>query len=162
MEKIIESNKIKGWGSDADFSRRPYVPKHKFQDKTGAHWERPEIQQSNVEVLHSIERPTLTAVYGTSLPPRGLSGKLRRYAFKYSENSFGHWIPLILADRIDFIEGMIEDFNNGKTPRIFGDGYSVDLKYAPTTFFWRVTKKAAILSSPFVLLYFMLRRRKVY
>lgn len=160
MEKIIESNKIRGWGSDADFSRRPYVPKHKLQDNTGAHWVRPEIQQSNIEVLHSIERPTLTAVYGTTLPPRGLSGVLRRYAFRYSENSFGHWIPLVLADRIDVIEGMMEDVRDGKMPRLFGDGYKVDLKYAPAKFIWRVTKNAAILASPFILLYFMSRRRK--
>lgn len=162
MEKTNETNNKKGWGSDADFSRRPYVPKHKLQENTGAHWERPEIQQSNVEVLHSIERPSLTAVYGTTLPPRGVSGKLRRYAFKYSENSFGHWIPLVLADRIDVIEGMMEDVRDGKVPRLFGDGYKVDLKHAPMKFIWRVTKKAAILASPFVLLYFMSRRRKSF
>lgn len=162
MEKTIATNNIKGWGSDADFSRRPYVPKHKLQENTGAHWERPEIQQSNVEVLHSIERPSLTAVYGTTVPPRGLSGALRRYAFRYSENSFGHWIPLVLADRIDVIEGMMEDVRDGKMPRIFGDGYKVDLKYAPMKFVWRVSKNAAILGAPFILLYFMSRRRRAF
>jgi hypothetical protein len=159
MEKSINTNNIKGWGSDADFSRRPYVPKHQLQENTGAHWVRPEIQKSSVEVLHSNERPTLSAVYGTTLPPQGVSGMVRRFAFKFSENSFGHWMPLILADRINFIEGLIDDIARGKTPRFFGDGYKVDLKHAPAEFTWRVTKKALVLSAPFVMLYFLLRNK---
>lgn len=163
MEKTIQSkNNVKGWGSDADFARRPYVPKHKLQENTGAHWERPEMQQSDVEVLHSIERPNLTAVYGTTLPPKGLSGMLRRLAFKYSENSFGHWIPLILADRVDFVEGMFEDVRDGKVPRLFGDGYMVDLKYAPKKFAWRVTKNAFILGAPFAVLYMISKRNRLH
>ncbi len=50
------------------------------------------MQPVNVEVLHSNERPHLTAVFGTSSPPSGLSGSIRRFAFRYSESSYGHWL----------------------------------------------------------------------
>ncbi len=38
-------------------------------------------QHSGVKVLHSLERPGLTPVYGTTVPPSGLSGRLRSLAF---------------------------------------------------------------------------------
>ena len=56
---------------------------------------------SNVQ----IERPDVTAVFGTSTPPAGLSGMLRRVAFNYSESSYLLWLPLMLADRIGIVEG---------------------------------------------------------
>lgn len=59
---------------------------------------RPEQQPVTVEVLHSNERPNITAVFGTSTPPAGLSGVIRRYAFKQRELGYGHWLPLLLAD----------------------------------------------------------------
>lgn len=34
-------------------------------------------------------------------------------AFKYSENSYGHWVPLMLADRIGMIEGVVGDLAGG-------------------------------------------------
>ncbi|GHB75129.1 hypothetical protein [Persicitalea jodogahamensis] len=68
------------------------------------HWERPTQQPITTEILHSDERPNVTAVFGTPLAPKGLSGKIRRYAFQYSENSYGHWLLPLLADRVDEIE----------------------------------------------------------
>lgn len=43
-------------------------------------------QESRVEILRSVEHNRLPAVLGTSTPPRGLSGRLRRIAFGYSES----------------------------------------------------------------------------
>jgi hypothetical protein len=126
---------IKGWGIDADPKNDPTYPmKHNRTDaeQEGYNWERPTQQSASVEVLHSNERPNLTAVFGTSTPPSGLSGMIRRYAFKYSESSFGHWIPLIIADRVNVVEGIIEDLSRGYVPNIFAEkGWKAEWKHNP-------------------------------
>jgi hypothetical protein len=83
-----------------------------------------------MEVLHSNERPGHTAVHGTSSPPSGLSGMLRRYAFRFSEGSSGHWMTLILADRVNAIEGIVDDLKQGHIPNIFAErGWNAEWKY---------------------------------
>lgn len=96
----------------------------------GMSWQRPPQQPETVEILHSNERPNLTAVFGTPLPPQGLSGIVRRFAFRYSENKQLHWIALIVADRINMIEGVAGDLSKGRVPNIFAEmGLAADLKY---------------------------------
>lgn len=68
-----------------------------------------------VEILRSIERPAHSRVFGTRLPPKGLSGAIRRVAFKRSENDLRHWLMLIAADRVDVVEGMAEDVKRSPT-----------------------------------------------
>ena len=83
-----------------------------------------------LEVLHSNERPDLPAVFGTSMPPSGLSGELRRVAFRYSESSYGHWLPLMLADRVQMVEGVVSDLSRGHVPNIFKElGWGAEWKY---------------------------------
>lgn len=123
---------IKGWGIDADPENDPTYPMKKYtgDNHRRLDYPRPPQQKATVEVLHSNERPNLTSVYGDVLPPSGLSGKLRRYAFKYSEGSFGHWIPLLLADRINMVEGLADDFRNGHIPNIFAErGWKSEWKH---------------------------------
>jgi len=125
---------IKGWGMDADPENEPTYPMKNYtgDDHKRLNWERPPLQLRDVEVLHSNEMPSLTAVFGTSNPPTGLSGDLRRYAFKYSESSYGHWLPLILADRINVIEGIVDDLRKGHVPNIFAEkGCKAEWKYNP-------------------------------
>ena len=43
------------------------------------------------------ERPSPSAVFGISVPPSGLSGLIRRLAFRYNGNRYRHWLPLLLA-----------------------------------------------------------------
>jgi hypothetical protein len=114
---------IKGWGIDANPENDPTYPmKHRTDaEQEGYSWERPPQQSIDVEVLRSIERPNVSAVFGTSTPPSGLSGMIRRYAFKYSESSYGHWLPLLLADRVNVVEGIIDDLKRGHLPNIFAE-----------------------------------------
>jgi hypothetical protein len=50
----------------------------------------------------SIEHKFLTPVYGTAQPLRGLSGRIRRFAYdRYSEGSVAHWLLLIAGDRVE-------------------------------------------------------------
>lgn len=131
----IDKNKyshIKGWGIDADPKNDPTYPikKRNNAEHKGYSWERPPQQPIDIEVLHSIERPNITAVFGTAAPPSGLSGAIRRIAFKYGEGSYGHWIPLIIADRINVVEGVLDDLVHGKVPNIFAEqGVKAEWKF---------------------------------
>lgn len=151
---------IKGWGIDADPANDPTYPMKRRTDEEveGYSWERPEQQPVNVEVLHSIERPNVTAVFGSSLPPSGLSGALRREAFKFSESSYGHWLPLVLADRVGEIEGIIDDLKKGHIPNIFAEkGLQSEWKYNRKNF---VLKSAVIAVAVAGAMLYLTRDRK--
>lgn len=140
---------IKGWGIDADPKNDPTYPmKMRTNDEhKGYSWERPTQQPIDMEILHSNERPNVTSVFGTSIPPRGLSGIIRRFAFRYSESSYGHWLPLVLADRINVIEGVIDDIAHGKFPNFFKE------KGGPAI--WKYNKKMILgKAAAFLLLTF--------
>ncbi|RCR70533.1 hypothetical protein [Larkinella punicea] len=150
---------IKGWGIDADPKNDPTYPiKHRANDEqTGYSWERPTQQPVDVEVLRSIERPTISAVFGTSTPPSGWSGAIRRYAFKYSESEYGHWLPLLLADRVNMVEGIIDDFRRGHVPNIFAErGWKAEWKHDPQG----LTQKVLIGTAVTVAVFMLLRRKK--
>lgn len=99
--------RIPGWGADLDPADRPSVPREQFLP-TGAHWTMPEDQARQPgqdERERSIEHGRLPPVYGTSVPLRGLSGVLRRHAYRtYSEARAAHWLLLLGADRVDAVE----------------------------------------------------------
>ncbi len=124
MENMEEKySHIKGWGIDADPENEPTYPIKKYtgDDHQRLKYERPPQQPTDIEVLHSNERPTVTAVFGTPLPPSGLSGAVRRYAFKYSEGNWMHWLSLLLADRINAVEGIADDLRHKHVPNVFAE-----------------------------------------
>jgi len=128
----IDSSQVKGWGIDADSENDPTYPMKTRNngEHAGYSWERPTQQSVSVEVLHSNERPNVSAAFGTATPPAGLSGMIRREAFKFSESSYGHWLPLMLADRIGIVEGVVDDLAHGHLPNIFGErGWKAEWKY---------------------------------
>jgi hypothetical protein len=104
---------IPGWGVDLDPSNRPSYPKEVFED-TGAHWDFPERQQPDGFRERSTEHKFLTPVFGTAQPLRGLSGAIRRYAYKFSEGQTTHWLMLMAGDRVDFLEGRLEALLRGR------------------------------------------------
>ena len=106
----FDRSQIPGWGADLDRRNRPAVPMERTPPRLeGVHWDEPEQQAQTVEVLVSIERPDITPVFGTTLPPSGLSGVIRRRAFRHSENNLRHWMMLLMADRVDVVEGVVAD-----------------------------------------------------
>jgi hypothetical protein len=131
--KIANSPKdIPGWGIDADPENEPTYPMKNYTgaDHDRLNYERAPQQPINIEVLHSTERPGVTRVFGTSAPPSGWSGALRRYAFRFSEGNAAHWMTLILADRVNMIEGIIDDIKRGHIPNIFAErGWQAEWKY---------------------------------
>jgi hypothetical protein len=146
---------IKGWGIDFDPKNDPTYPmKHRTNEEhKGYSWKRPTQQPIDIEVLHSNERPNVTSVFGESVPPSGLSGMIRRFAFKHSENSYLHWLPLLLADRVNVVEGIVEDFASGKVPNIFEEkGYVAEWKYNRTSLITKMAVVAAITAAGVMLL----------
>lgn len=145
--KITDYKNINGWGIDADRENDPTYPMKKRTDEEqkGYSWERPTQQPVDVEILHSNERPNVTSVFGTSSPPSGLSGRIRRYAFNYSESSYGHWLPLILADRINVIEGIVDDLKRGHIPNLFVErGWTAEWKHNKKNFIIKAAAGVAI------------------
>jgi hypothetical protein len=156
---VIDQSQVKGWGVDADPENDPTYPMKKRNngEHAGYSWERPPQQPKTVEVLHSNERPNVSATFGTSTPPAGLSGVIRRYAFKYSENSYGHWLPLMLADRVNMVEGVLDDLARGHVPNVFGEmGWRAEWRHNRKSLVTRVAVGAALASAAVV---FLTRRR---
>ncbi len=116
----VDTAAVPGWGVDADPGNNPTYPMRHIEDQTsrGLSWTRPSQQQPDIEILQSIEHNRLPAVVGTSTPPSGVSGALRRYAFRRSESDWWHWLLLMGADRINVVEGVVEDLAHGKIPNI--------------------------------------------
>lgn len=106
---------IHGWGVDLDPKDRPAVPKERFDPEgTGAHWHFPERQPERWPRERSPEHKFLTPVFGTSCPPKGLSGVIRRYAYRYSEGRLTHWLLLVGADRVDVLESRLTGLLRGR------------------------------------------------
>jgi hypothetical protein len=102
--------RIPGWGADLDPEDRPAVPREQSAE-TGAHWDFPERQPEGWPRERSIEHAILTPVFGTSCPPKGLSGAIRKFSYRrYSEGRAAHWLLLIAADRVDAWESHLRSF----------------------------------------------------
>lgn len=158
----LESNysHIKGWGIDADPENEPTYPMKKYtgDDHQRLNYERPQLQPVTVEVLQSNERTNLPAVFGTPLPPSGLSGVIRRFAFKYSEGNWAHWLSLVLADRVNAMEGIVDDMKHGKVPNVFSErGFKAMWKHNPKLV---VRKVATVVVVTSVIAALMSRKNK--
>jgi hypothetical protein len=104
--------RIPGWGADLDPRDRPSVPQERFDPGvTGAHWDFPDRQPETWPRQRSIEHKFLTPVFGTSCPPKGVSGAIRKYAYgSFSEGRAAHWLLLMAADRVDALESHLRSF----------------------------------------------------
>jgi hypothetical protein len=157
--KAKDPSQIKGWGVDADSKNDPTYPMKLRNDgeHEGYSWQRPQQQPLTVEVLHSNERPDVTSVFGTSTPPSGPSGALRRLAFRYSESSYGHWLPLVLADRMSVVEGLVGDLKQGRVPNVLAErGWKAEWKHNRTSLIRRILLGAVLV--PAAVVYFSSRR----
>ncbi|UZX01528.1 hypothetical protein F8G81_01990 [Arthrobacter sp. CDRTa11] len=94
-------SRIPGWGADLDPADRPAVPRERTDLQTGAHWEFPERQPEEWPRERSVEHQFLTPVFGTTVPAKGVSGAVRKYAYRFSEGRAAHWLILVAADRVD-------------------------------------------------------------
>ena len=158
METPKKYAHIQGWGADLDHANRPAYPRERKPNRLeGVHWHDPAPQAQTVEVLRSNERPAMTPLFGTTVPPSGVSGGLRRLAFRYSENDLRHWLLLLAADRVNMVEGLIDDFSKGKVPNVFAEmGGPAELKHNPVG----AAKKALVLTAALGIGYLLLTSRR--
>ena len=118
-DRRIDTGSVVGWGVDADPANDPtYSYRDRSNDDHSGKWTRPTLQQSDVEQLQSVEHKQLPAVFGTSSPPRYVSGMMRRLAFRWTESNWAHWMLLMGADRVNMVEGLVEDLAHAKIPNV--------------------------------------------
>ena len=159
---MIDPTTIPGWGIDADPLDNPNYPiKHYTgDDHRRKNWERPTLQTVKTEILKSTERPYLSAVFGTPNPPRGLSGVLRRLAFRYSENMNRHWLLLIFADRVNSFESILGDIIRFRFPNFIKEhGGRALWKYKPAALIWKVLIRMIVIAAIATLIVFLAKRR---
>src|SRR5690349_21746787 len=90
-----------GWGADKTFDSRPGVPMEWRPPKPlkGAHrYLQPQTARAKMK---RGETPHLTPVFGTAQPPSGLSGLMRRFAYRLPQHLARRWLLLIAADKVD-------------------------------------------------------------
>ena len=154
----VDTSSIVGWGVDADPENDPTYPYRDRSRDEGLmrNWQKPTQQQSEVEILQSMEHTERPAVFGTARPPRGLSGMIRRLAFRWSESNWLHWLMLMGADRVDVVEGIVEDLARAKVPNIPAEmGIRSEWQHNKKG----LAKKVAVTAAVTVVLVALFRRR---
>lgn len=109
MDTQIEKA-IPGAGVDGTQEARPGVPmeKEKPAPAGNAHWLTPEPMRDPGYIQKRAGLEQLTPVFGTSCPPRGLSGAMRKAAYEIPEHFTTHWLLLLAADRVDVVEDRLK------------------------------------------------------
>jgi hypothetical protein len=156
---LADVSAIPGWGVDADPENDPTWPIRDRSQDLGLtrDWDRPPVQSPDVEILQSIEHVRQPAVVGTSTPPSGVSGMLRRAAFRYSESNWMHWLMLIGADRINVVEGLVDDLAHARIPNIPAEmGIRSELRFNKSGF----ARKAAVVGLVSAIAVGLLLRRR--
>lgn len=100
----MEHPEIWGWGADAELSNRPGVPR---EHRPAPHPAAPPLtsrQPPRFPLLVSPSKRQLTPVFGTGPPARGLSGAIKRLAYRLPEHRSSRWLLLLLSDRVDAVE----------------------------------------------------------
>lgn len=93
-----------GYGVDAGRDARPGVPRERRPVRTGdADLGLPAPQRDPSTLSRSGLR-LRTPVFGTAQPARGLSGLVRRAAYRVPEHRPARWALLLAADRVDVLE----------------------------------------------------------
>jgi hypothetical protein len=149
---------IEGWGADLDHKNRPGYPMERTPPRfIHQHEGRLPEQPQTVEILVSTERPGITPIFGTAQPPKGLSGMIRRAAYRWSENDLRHWLLLLAADRVNVVEGIGEDLAKGKVPNVLAEmGIKAEWEHNRAG----LVKKAAIAGAVVGTAVYLMRRRE--
>lgn len=124
--------RIPGWGADLDPENRPAVPKERYDPHPyGAVWDFPDRQPETWPRERSIEHEFLPPVFGTSCPPRGPSGAIRKLAYRrYSEARAAHWLLLLAADRVDTFGSTVRTYASRRPANpITETGILAEIKY---------------------------------
>src|SRR5690606_41698600 len=73
---------------------------------------------------------------GSTLFPYTTLFRSRRLAFRKSESNLLHWMLLLGADRLNMVEGLVQDLGRGRVPNIPAEtGMRADWQHDKTRFF---------------------------
>ncbi len=91
------------WGVDLDPSRRPGVPMMR-DPQPWPNTRFPPEQQPGESAVPKHGRPNkpMPPVFGTATPLKGLSGVVRKLAYKLPDHYPSHWLLKMFGDRVDF------------------------------------------------------------
>ena len=114
-------------------------------------------QVPHARIHKSTEHARLTPVFGTSCPPRGLSGWLRDIGYRYSEGRMARWLTLMAADRVDVVESVVDDLVTLRGPNLVREtGLRTEWQYNRSGFI----TKAAVVGLSALAAYVVLSRRR--
>lgn len=89
-------------GVDASREVRPGVPReYPVPADSGAPWDVPPLQPGAELLGRRGQDRARVRVFGTAQPARGLSGMLRKLAYRVPEHRPSRWSLLLAADRIE-------------------------------------------------------------
>ncbi|MGC4000239.1 MAG: hypothetical protein QM767_23490 [Anaeromyxobacter sp.] len=87
---------------DLDRANRPGHPKERAPQPWPNSRPDPVRQRGRSAVpRHGRAHKPFPPVFSTALPPRGLSGAIRRAAYRLPDHVTNHWLLLLLADRVE-------------------------------------------------------------
>jgi hypothetical protein len=82
---------------------------------------------------------------------------MRDMAFRYSENDIRHWLILLGADRVNMVEGLLDDLAHGHVPNLWKEmGLASEWRYNRKAFITKAAVAGAVIGAAVVL---MKRRR---
>jgi hypothetical protein len=99
-ERETRIERPRGIGVDGARHVRPGVPRERLERDPGAHPE----QQRDLSPLARSGLLHATPVFSSAVPPRGLSGVVRRLAYGVPEHRTARWTLLLAADKLDVLE----------------------------------------------------------
>jgi hypothetical protein len=82
---------------------------------------------------------------------------IRGAAFRYSENDLRHWLMLLFADRVNVVEGILDDLAHGHVPNLFAEmGGPAEWRHNRAGF----VRKAMIATAVAGLAVYLMRNRR--
>lgn len=82
--------------------RRPGVPRERPpQPWPNSRFPPARMQAPSSVPMHGRPDKEMPPVYGTAVPLRGVSGAIRRAAYRHPDHVATHWLLMLLGDRVD-------------------------------------------------------------
>src|ERR1700704_960158 len=102
-QAIQEPRKPPYAGVDLDPARRPGVPRMRKDPRPWPNTLYPPERQPGEPAVPKHGRPNkpMPPVFGTAVPLHGLSGAIRKLAYRYPDHYPRHWLLKMLGDRVD-------------------------------------------------------------
>jgi hypothetical protein len=105
--RSVQPERKPSWaGVDLDPARRPGVPWKRDPPQRFPNTRFPPDRQTTEPTVPKHGRPNkpFPPVYGTTCPLHGLSGAVRKLAYRLPDHYPSHWMLMMLGDRVDALE----------------------------------------------------------